>query len=105
MLEDGDEALADLFNRGLADYDSLNPTELTRFRLVVSQMVAACEQTFQEWDLGVLDPESLETQKMGVNYLKSPGGRKWWITHKANFSPSFRTWIDSEFGFDAKQTA
>ncbi len=95
------DSLADIFNRGLSNYDSLNPTELTRFRFITSQLVTSVAQTYLEAELGHLDSCVLDAQKSSLQFLKSPCGRKWWTLHKASLAPKFQAWVDEIFGFDA----
>jgi hypothetical protein len=94
-----DEPLADIFRRGLASFESLEPTEQIRFTFLMSQIIGASELAFQDREDGVSNPKQLERALAGMlPLLRTPGGRAYWkvFASRAGYPDEFRSLIDAE---------
>ena len=90
------EDLAAIFVRGLASLEDLNPVERYRFDLALSQWLLNVEQTFADYEDGILPDSTLVVYKNTVpGFLNTPGGAAWWNERKVWFSHEFRETVES----------
>jgi hypothetical protein len=95
--------------RGLADYSDLfsgdhmgldriaelNPSERTRFNMVMGMWMQAKEQDFADVREGILEPEyAVPYQHFMRQIFACSGGAQWWSEHRGWFSASFQREID-----------
>jgi len=85
-----DEAIADLWQRGLAG-ETLNRADKMRFGAMATMLFTTLENNFHQLQLGTHSRNTLELAKrVWVNILTSPGGSAWWITEgRRAFTPEF----------------
>lgn len=91
--------LADIFNRGLAGFESLTDAERTQFIFLFSQIVGVVEAAYGDWKNGVTDRAELDRTMAGSGaLLASPGGRSYWraFSARGGYSEGFRSFMDSK---------
>jgi len=93
-----DEALSELFYRGLRDYRELSPPERMRFALVMGPLIAGVATQFErQRQLGVHGDEfEAEHIVFAIDFLEMPGGREWWRRYSNRYPERFRKAIDEE---------
>jgi hypothetical protein len=96
--------LAEVFNNGLRDLESLDAVDSTRFTMIVSHLVAQSQLTYSESNLGI-DSTYLATTATGLKFLLAPGGRQWWQKNNQNFLPEFVSWLNEEIGLSSEIAA
>ncbi len=95
IAQDGE--LARIFNRGLADFKSLDPEEQTRFAFVMGDIIGNAASRYREVTAGVLSEKEFESEKDTVApFLKTPGGRQFWERLSGRFPAEFRDYVARE---------
>jgi hypothetical protein len=93
------EEVASIFEKGLADLESLTSTERLRFDFLFSRIMGAAQNLFQDQSDGYESSERLERHLLAViPMLRSPGGLKYWSNRKAIYDPEFRRRLDQGLG-------
>ena len=87
--------LAEIFNRGLADVEALDPVEFTRFTMIVSELINKSQLLYAECQL-LRDTTYLQTAADSVRFLRAPGGRVWWAKNLRSWRPDYVEWISKE---------
>lgn len=83
--------VADIFARGLQDYDALQSTEKLRFSATMTGMLKAYEAIFYLHEEGALEEEAWLTTADMVGRLCRAGGFKgYWVGRETMFRPAFR---------------
>ena len=89
--------LGSLFERGLNDPDSLSETEADAFDLALYTVIATFQALYFQQQQSLLDTEIFDQQTRAlIGYFRRPGGVKWWRATAAEFSPSFRNFIEKQ---------
>ena len=85
-----------VFTRGLIDSRSLEIGEKTQFDLQFAAMVVAVESSFSEFQLGLIDDETMEAfSTLLVSLLPTPGGTAYWKHYSGNHPRAFREYLDA----------
>ena len=96
ILGENKEA-ASVFRRGLVEPDSLDPDESIQFTFLFSMLTSQSDNVFDDYRLGVIDQEMMEsTTSSTLNLLKTPGGRQHWSNYSSAHTPEFRDYIDQQ---------
>jgi hypothetical protein len=92
-----DEAVADLWKRGLAG-EELSPTDKLRFNSMAMMLFSTLENNFHQFQLGSLRRNTLEISKSSwERLLTSPGGSAWWEREaRRSFTPEFVKTIETQ---------
>lgn len=89
-----DPKMADLFNKGMADFGALEEVERTQFSFLCITAVRIYDSLYYQLQRGVGDPElwlsEVETLK---GFCSAPGFRAWWAVNTFRFSPAFTKFI------------
>lgn len=89
------EDFADIWLRGLQDYESLNPVEKVRMSSFLGQLTNVTQGLLQQYQLGRLDQVTWEAFDSRVtDVIGSPGGRSWWRTRKHWFNKPLQTYYE-----------
>ena len=95
----GDDSVAQIFMNGLADPESLSPTELVRFRLLLSGFIAPLTAAYKEWKLGISDEhELLERLRQSSVVFSTPGGQWYWRDRRHSYDVEQREYFDAHLG-------
>lgn len=89
--------LADVFHRGLIDFNSLNDGERIQLTFLFSMIVGVVEGEFDEVRRGIGDASHLERSMGGiVGLMKTPGGLHYWETfgEAGGYDSGFRAFVD-----------
>ena len=87
--------VADLFNRGLGDFDALSAEDHTKFAFLIGELVNTVVVTHDEVEAGILDRSHLTVSGETIRpFLRSPGGRSGWARYSPTYPRLFREWID-----------
>ena len=89
IAENGD--VAELLNKGLADFDSLTPRESTQFQFLFSELLQTQLSMFEEPG----DAETNIRNSFG-HLLRAPGGRAYWERYADNYPADFRAHVEAE---------
>jgi hypothetical protein len=86
-----DPEVADLYLRGLRDFESLEARDRLRFGLLLQNFFFTFSATFQRYEVhgsGGFRAPTLDP------ILKHPGAREWWKQAQSGFSPAFVLFIE-----------
>jgi hypothetical protein len=89
--------LAELFHRGLIDFDSLTDGERIQLTFLFSMIVGVVEGEFDAVNRGLGDPVHLERSIAGISgLLRMPGGRRYWELYSkaGGYTSDFVSFID-----------
>ncbi len=76
--------MADLFNRGLRDFDALCDEDHTKFAFLMGELMNTVFVTHEEIEAGILDRSDMRRNHEGMRpLLSSPGGRSWWARYRS----------------------
>ena len=100
-----DRELSGLFNRGVSDYDALEPDEKTQFTFLLSQFISNLENSYNDVSAGLKERASFERDWEGTRIvLATAGGRAVWKRHRHGYPADLRSLLDerllSETGGD-----
>ena len=74
--------ITEIFLRGLADFDALDPVEKTRFSYKLIQLNVVYNAILEMTDKGLMSTTISDTAgDVVLSYITTPGGRKWWELH------------------------
>ena len=91
----GDEGVADIYVRGMADPQSLTPGELMRFRFALSGFIAPLSQAYKDWRLGISsERELLERIEQSRAVFQTPGGQWYWQERRDLYEVQQREFFD-----------
>lgn len=84
--------------RGLADFDSLNPTEKYKFDNLFSALVTLVESSFMSHEAEFVSGETMENwgYYLRTRYLRYPGWRSWWGEAKGIYVLQVQRWFDQQ---------
>ncbi len=86
-----------IFSRGLLDPRSLDMGERTQFNFQFSTLLCIYECTFFDYELGLIDSESLDAYgDLALQLLPTPGGMDYWSNFQNNHNPVFRRYIQAK---------
>jgi hypothetical protein len=87
---------ASVFTRGIIDPRSLEIAEKTGFSFQFASMVVVVESSFSEFQLGLIDDETMEAYStLLVSLLPTPGGTDYWKHYSGNHPRAFREYLDA----------
>jgi len=92
--------LAEIFNRGLADFQSLAPREATQFQFIFSELLMTQLANFQE-----SGATSHDLNKNFGHLLRTSGGRANWEQFGSGFPAEFRALVNELLEPSAQQSA
>ena len=85
-----------IFSRGMIDPLSLDIAERAQFSFQFAAMVVAVENSFNEFQLGLIDDETMEAYSaLLVSLLPTPGGTHHWKHYSSNHTRAFREYLDA----------
>jgi hypothetical protein len=88
--------MADIWDKGLTDPNTMTATEKRRFVWLVAEYVFLVECLFRQRELGFLSDESWEQHRGTVaGLLLHPLPASWWESTVSPYSPEFKFAIDS----------
>jgi len=83
---------------GIAEPDSLSPTDSLRFRFLLGLFIGPISQAYREWQLGIAEEaEVIERLQISRSILQTPGGKWYWGQQSADYDPEFRQYLESYF--------
>ena len=93
----GEPELAQLFMRGLAKPDALDPEQAFRFRLLMSQFFFSQLTAWKEVRLGTMTERQLaENLERNRALQETRGGRAWWHENSKLFPQEFRDYFEAQ---------
>lgn len=93
----GDPELLSLSTKGMADYDSLSPTEKSQFIALFMSFSLDTQDAFYKWRDGTLDPELWRTWELvSMNLYSTPGGKAFWKERRYLFAESYQNFIQND---------
>ena len=94
----GDEDLARILLAGIADPESLSPTDALRFRFLLGLFIGPISQAYREWHLGIAEEaEVIERLQISQSILQTPGGKWYWRQQSADYDPELRQYLENYF--------
>jgi hypothetical protein len=90
-LRVSDPDVADIWERGLIDMESLDAQDRSRFSGLIFMMAGNWESQYYLKQSGILDEKMGADRKMVIN---SPGFRQWWELRKGTYDIDFRNHIE-----------
>ena len=95
LLVASDERLADLWHKGVANYDDLSDTEKARFGFMQLAAFRIYDSLYYQIQRGTGDKQLWNAELNTLRWLFSlPGIRAWWRQQQFGFSPGFQEYID-----------
>ena len=92
----GDEGLVRILLAGIAEPESLSPTDALRFRFLLGLFIGPISQAYREWRLGIAEEkEVLERLRISRSVLQTPGGRWYWRQLSGDYDSDFRQYFES----------
>lgn len=90
-----DGELAGIFQKGMADFESLHETEHLRFHWLLIALLRRYENMHYQSRMGLLDDHQWEGLRASLNHvMQRPGSRAWWRSNSFLFNPSFRDFLE-----------
>ena len=90
-----DEALSDVFRRGLEGFENLSRGNQFRFHGVMVGLLTTFQNNLNLYQSRVLPEGEFQVYLRDiVSLLKSPGGNVWWNLAREFFSPQLRSHLD-----------
>lgn len=90
-----DKDLAELWHKGMQNYDDLNDSEKARFEFIWLAAFRIYDSLYFQIKRGTGETELWEAELKTLKWLFSaPGARSWWRQQKFAFSPGFNEFID-----------
>jgi len=88
--------IADIFLKGIADPDSLDESELYRFRLLINNAMDSVWAMYLQTVITGFSGETWATQGVGMakRVFATPGGRWFWAQYQDNYPKEFRGEMD-----------
>jgi hypothetical protein len=87
--------LAQIFHRGMQDYEQLTAEERIRFDGATRSMFMYYEDTFFQFQHSTIDRHLWEARKRGImTHLGRPGIASWWKRASRHFSEPFVSFTD-----------
>ena len=88
--------LSEIFDKGLADAESLDHLERTRFRFLMQNVLWGFWNTYSQAGYANLSTSVWEAQlPILVRVMTTPGGRWFWENFRHEFEASFRDEVDT----------
>jgi len=93
VLSDNAE-FADIFLRGLRDYNSLNSVDKARFAAFFARLMRIQESMYSRYRQNLLDPSIWPSYEESMrDYFGHPGLLDWWASRRHWFTPEFQEYI------------
>ncbi len=93
----GSPQAADVFARGLADFDSLEPTEQMQFQFLFAMIESQADLSYHNFQLGLGGADWMEAMTAGVLELfETPGGARYWKLNGSKASPEFQNFVNQK---------
>jgi len=91
----GDEALLEIFHRGMGDPDSLTSEEQLRLSMVLASFLHQFHKWYLDNEKGLVEEKAwLGEANSMITVLSTPGGSRWWKEFGIPFTPEFRAYVD-----------
>jgi len=88
--------MANLFRRGLTDFEALNGDDKMRFHVwMVAHMLNAQTSYLQLEEGSINEQVAVQTIEFNAALIKTPGGREWWDYIKPIWRESFVTHLEA----------
>jgi hypothetical protein len=95
LANDGE--LADIYLRGVRDFDSVKDADLIRFSSALGFLFRVFDEAFFQWKEGHLDPHVwLGFESPIADMVAYPGVRDWWAGRSHWYSIPFQEFIQSK---------
>jgi hypothetical protein len=91
----GSTESADIFRRGLNDFDALSPAEQGSFHSAIHSLLTGFNNAWNLHESGLLpEDEFVAMRGLFVSILISPGGTRWWSLYKKVPPLHLTTYLD-----------
>jgi hypothetical protein len=91
-----DEKLADLWQKGVADYETLSDTEKSRFGFIQLSAFRIYDSLYYQVQRATGDEQLWSAELNTMRWVFAyPGMRAWWLQQRFGFSPGFKAYIDN----------
>lgn len=88
--------LASIYQRGTADFSSLNEDERQRYLWLTSHSLYIVEGLFRQFKLGFLEEETwMPFERLAAGVISTEAGSLWWKASMSMHSTGFRDHIES----------
>jgi hypothetical protein len=95
LLIASDERLAELWHRGVANYDDLSDTEKSSFGFMQLSAFRIYDSLYYQIQRGTGNKQLWKGEINTIRWLlATPGMRTWWKQQQFHFSPGFQEYID-----------
>lgn len=95
LLVASDERLAELWHRGMANYNDLNDTEKASFGFMQLAAFRIYDSLFYQIQRGTGDERQWKGELKTIKwFFSSTGAREWWSEQQFAFSSDFQIYID-----------
>jgi len=98
------EQLARIFNDGLVAFSKLEGTDRTRFAMIFGSLLFPLAVAVDQARIGVRH-DSFPQAGGVASFLRTPGGREWWVAFQDRYSDAFRRYVDTEILLDKQSAA
>jgi len=96
LLVASDERLAELWHKGVANYDDLSDSEKASFGFIQLAAFRIYDSLYYQIQRGTGNKQLWKGEINTIRWLLScPGMRSWWRQQQFAFSPSFHEYIDN----------
>ena len=88
--------LADIYHRGVFDFQSLNTTEQVRFSLLLMRVFRTWYEQYFHWRKGALDAEFWHSRNVQLaDAFQYPGWQWVWSARRHQYAKGFQEFIDN----------
>jgi hypothetical protein len=97
--------VAERFQRGLADLQSLDSRDRIRFSFLLAPFIGRAQLEFLEHEEGMRDSVHFDRNLVSrLRFLRTPGGRDFWMEQEKSYHPSFEACVDDWLSREFKNT-
>ena len=87
--------VADIYRRGSVDYDSLDDTEMVRFRTLALHFMRIMQEAFVQNQVGILTRDSWSSfTRFYIDLMQLPGFQAVWSVRRHWYGMEFQKYID-----------
>ena len=87
--------LADIFNRGIVDLQSLDATEQVRFTFVITRILRTWHEQYFQWREGAMDDEFWHTwEALLSDAVQYAGLQEIWSRRRHQYTENFQALVD-----------
>ena len=91
-----DQEYSQIYQAGIYDYEGLPDNDRMRVSYIFRSFLLICEQQYLHTQHGSIDAIYLESsERVYLEFLKSPGLQQFWQMSKHAFSDGFRDYLDT----------